>query len=119
MTIEIGIVFGLLIVSVVLFVAGWIRADIVALLVLVSLAVTGVLDGEHVLEGFSSEEKAFAVAVIVGAAATYLLPVGHPAPLLVQGPGSYQTKDYFRYGIGLVLITLAVVVPVVPLFWPF
>jgi di/tricarboxylate transporter len=33
------------------------------------------------------EPRAFAVAVIVGAAANYLLPVGHPAPLLVQGPG--------------------------------
>ena len=29
------------------------------------------------------EPKAFVVAVIVGAAATYLLPEGHPAPLMV------------------------------------
>jgi di/tricarboxylate transporter len=67
----------------------------------------------------SVEPKAFAVAVIVGAAATYLLPVGHPAPLLVQRPGSYSGKDYLRYGAGLVLITLSVVALAVPLFWPF
>jgi di/tricarboxylate transporter len=66
-----------------------------------------------------AEPKAFAVAVIVGAAATYLLPVGHPAPLLVQRPGSYETKDYIKFGAGLVVITLLVVAVLVPLVWPF
>ncbi|SMP72912.1 TrkA-C domain-containing protein [Desulfonatronum zhilinae] len=65
------------------------------------------------------EPKAFAVAVIVGAAATYLLPEGHPAPLMVQGPGSYATRDYLKFGTGLVVITLAVVAVLVPLMWPF
>jgi di/tricarboxylate transporter len=74
------------------------------------------LDAARMLE---VEPKAFAAAVIVGAAATYLLPVGHPAPLLVQRPGRYQTKDYLRFGSGLVVITLAVVALVVPLVWGF
>jgi di/tricarboxylate transporter len=67
----------------------------------------------------SVEPKAFAAAVIVGAAATYLLPVGHPAPLLVQRPGSYETRDYLRYGAGLVALTLVVVALLIPLVWPF
>lgn len=65
------------------------------------------------------EPKAFAVAVIVGAAATYLLPEGHPAPLMVQSPGSYKTRDYLKFGTGLVVITLVVVVVLIPLMWPF
>lgn len=65
------------------------------------------------------EPKAFAVAVIVGAAATYLLPEGHPAPLMVQSPGSYKTKDYLKFGAGLVVITLTIVAVLVPLLWPF
>ena len=65
------------------------------------------------------EPKAFAVAVIVGAAATYLLPEGHPASLMVQSPGSYETKDYFKFGAGLVVITLVIVAVLVPLIWPF
>jgi di/tricarboxylate transporter len=65
------------------------------------------------------EPRAFAVAVIVGAAATYLIPVGHPAPLLVQRPGSYKTKDYIRFGLGLTLITFIVTAVLVPLIWPF
>jgi di/tricarboxylate transporter len=65
------------------------------------------------------EPKAFAVAVVVGAAATYLLPEGHPAPLMVQSPGSYETRDYLKFGAGLVAITLAIVAVLVPLMWPF
>jgi di/tricarboxylate transporter len=65
------------------------------------------------------EPRAFAVAVIVGAAATYLLPVGHPAPLLVQRPGRYKTADYIRFGLGLTLITFIVTAMLVPLIWPF
>jgi di/tricarboxylate transporter len=65
------------------------------------------------------EPRAFAVAVIIGAAATYLLPVGHPAPLLVQRPGSYKTKDYIRFGLGLTVITAIITAVRVPLIWPF
>lgn len=65
------------------------------------------------------EPRAFAVAVIVGAAATYLLPVGHPAPLLVQRPGKYQTKDYIQFGLGLTIITTIISAVLIPLIWPF
>jgi di/tricarboxylate transporter len=60
-----------------------------------------------------------AMAVIIGAAATYLLPVGHPAPLLVQRPGGYTEKDYLKYGAGLVLLTVLISAVVLPLVWPF
>ena len=65
------------------------------------------------------EPKAFAVAVIVGATAAYLLPEGHPAPHMVQSPGSYEAKDYLKFGAGLVVITLVIVAVIVPLMWPF
>jgi di/tricarboxylate transporter len=65
------------------------------------------------------EPQAFAVAVIVGAAATYLMPEGHPALLMGQSPGSYETKDYLKFGAGLVAITLVIVAVLVPLMWPF
>lgn len=70
-----------------------------------------------VAEALSSNPKAFAVAVIVGASASFLMPVGHPAPLLVQKPGGYSNADYFKYGIGLNLVILAVVAGMVPLLW--
>ncbi|MFO8029175.1 MAG: SLC13 family permease, partial [Cyclonatronaceae bacterium] len=55
MTIEIGVVFAILGIAMLLFITGWIRADIVAVLVLVSLAATGLLEVEEALKGFSSE----------------------------------------------------------------
>lgn len=65
------------------------------------------------------EPRAFLIAVIIGAAATYLLPVGHPAPLLVRAPGKYQTGDYVRFGVGLVVLTTVVAGVLLPLVWPF
>jgi di/tricarboxylate transporter len=64
-----------------------------------------------------SDPKAFAVAVIIGASAAFVLPVGHPALLLVEEPGSYTTRDFLRYGSGLMLLSLVVVGLVVPLLW--
>lgn len=46
------------------------------------------------------------------------LPTGHPAPLLVQGPGAYRTGDYARFGLGLALLTLAAIALIIPMKWP-
>ena len=67
----------------------------------------------------NANPRTFAVAVIVGASATFLMPVGHPASVLVQKPGSYRPKDYFIFGIGPCLIALATIGIVVPWIWPF
>lgn len=60
----------------------------------------------------------FALAIIVGASASYLLPVGHPAPLLVQEPGGYLTGDYLRFGLVPVLIVWGVIGCIIPMIWP-
>ncbi|MEZ4572806.1 MAG: SLC13 family permease [Thermomicrobiales bacterium] len=65
-----------------------------------------------------SNPHAFAAAVIIAASANFLLPVGHPAPLLVQGPGRYATADYLKFGIGLCLVAMLIVILVVPVIWP-
>ena len=54
MTFDIGLVFGILIVSFVLFVTEWIRMDVTALLVLGVLAVTGLVTPNDALSGFSN-----------------------------------------------------------------
>jgi di/tricarboxylate transporter len=53
-TIEIALVFAVLLCAVVLFITGWIRMDITALLVLAVLAITGVLTAPQAFAGFSS-----------------------------------------------------------------
>jgi di/tricarboxylate transporter len=54
MTLEIALVFGILLAAVVLFVTGWMRMDMTALLVLGLLAITGVLTPAQAFAGFSS-----------------------------------------------------------------
>lgn len=65
-----------------------------------------------------SNPHAFAAAVIIAASANFLLPVGHPAPLLVQAPGRYTIANYMKFGGGLCLAAMLIIVFVVPLIWP-
>ena len=59
------------------------------------------------------------MTVAVAASAAFLSPVGHPANLLVMGPGGYRFSDYIKVGLPLTLVVLVVVVLVMPIFWPF
>lgn len=69
-------------------------------------------------DALGANPRAFALAVLVGASANFLLPVGHPAPLLVKDAGGYRIRDYLRFGLGLNLLTLAVIALVIPWLWP-
>jgi di/tricarboxylate transporter len=66
-----------------------------------------------------SDPHALLMAVAVGASAGFLTPVAHQSNVLVMGPGAYRFGDYFKVGLPLDLITLAVVLVVVPLVWPW
>jgi di/tricarboxylate transporter len=53
-TLQILLVFAILLASLVLFIGGWIRIDLVALLVLAVLAISGLVSAREALSGFSS-----------------------------------------------------------------
>jgi di/tricarboxylate transporter len=57
--------------------------------------------------------------VAVSASAAFLSPVGHPANILVMGPGGYRFSDYTKVGLPLTLVVLVVAMICVPIFWPF
>jgi di/tricarboxylate transporter len=59
------------------------------------------------------------MTVAIAASAAFLSPVGHPANLLVMGPGGYRFSDYIKIGLPLTLVVLVVVILVMPIFWPF
>jgi di/tricarboxylate transporter len=69
-------------------------------------------------QGLGYSPYAFAMVVAVAASASFLSPVGHPANILIMGPGGYRFRDYFKAGIPLAIITLLVVLFVLPVFWP-
>jgi di/tricarboxylate transporter len=62
--------------------------------------------------------KTFTMAVVIGAATSFLSPVGHKANVLVYGPGGYKFADYARVGALLTLILLIVSMIFLPIFWP-
>jgi di/tricarboxylate transporter len=61
----------------------------------------------------------FLMAVAIGAACDFLTPIGHQCNTLVMGPGGYRFGDYWRLGLPLSLIVIAVGVPLIAFFWPF
>ena len=60
----------------------------------------------------------FTMAVVIGAATSFLSPVGHKANVLVFGPGGYRFFDYARVGALLTVALLIVSMIFLPLFWP-
>jgi di/tricarboxylate transporter len=62
--------------------------------------------------------RCFLMAVAVGAACDFLTPIGHQCNTLVMGPGGYHFGDYWRLGLPLSLVVLAVGTPLIAFFWP-
>ena len=69
-------------------------------------------------ELMGSNPRAFCIAVLVSCSSTFLMSVGHPAPLMVQLPGNYTAADYLKFGLPLNIIAMAVILTVIPLVWP-
>ena len=55
-----------------------------------------------------ADPRAMAAAVAIGCSLVFLSPLGHPANLLVMGPGSYTFRDFARLGAPVTLVTFLV-----------
>jgi di/tricarboxylate transporter len=62
---------------------------------------------------------AFLIAVAIGASCDFLTPFGHHNNTIILGPGGYRFGDYWRVGLGLEVIVIAVSLLVIPIVWPF
>ena len=60
----------------------------------------------------------FLMAVAVGASCAFLTPIGHKNNTLIMGPGGYAFGDYWRMGLPLEILVVAVAVPAILLVWP-
>ena len=61
--------------------------------------------------------EATAVAIAVGASASFATPVGYQTNLMVYGPGGYKFTDYLRFGLPLTLIVGIIALLVIPRVW--
>ena len=60
----------------------------------------------------------FLMAVAVAASCAFLTPIGHKNNTLILGPGGYSFGDYWRMGLPLEILILAVSIPAILVFWP-
>ena len=60
----------------------------------------------------------FLMAVAVAASCAFLTPIGHKNNTLIMGPGGYRFGDYWRMGLPLEIIVIAVAVPMILMVWP-
>jgi di/tricarboxylate transporter len=68
--------------------------------------------------GMGANPQPFVLATILGAATSFLTPVGHKANVLVFGPGGYRFFDYTRVGAPLTIILLIVTLIFLPILFP-
>ncbi len=75
----------------------------------VGIAMAGALD---------ASPDPFLMAVAVAASSAFLTPIGHKNNMLILGPGGYRFGDYWRMGLPLEILVIAVALPMILLVWP-
>ena len=74
--------------------------------------------GIHMANSLDASPDPFLMAVAVAASAAFLTPIGHKNNTLILGPGGYRFGDYWRMGLPLEILVVAVSIPCILLFWP-
>jgi di/tricarboxylate transporter len=72
----------------------------------------------QIAERLDSNPDTFLMAVAVGASCAFLTPIGHQNNTLIMGPGGYKFSDYWRMGLPLEVLVVAVSVPFLLYAWP-
>lgn len=60
----------------------------------------------------------FLMAVAIGASCAFLTPIGHQNNTLILGPGGFGFRDYWKLGLPLEVIIVAIAMPVLLIVWP-
>ena len=59
----------------------------------------------------------FLMVVAVGASCAFLTPIGHQCNTVVMGPGNYKFTDYWRLGLPLDILIIAISIPMILFVW--
>ena len=74
--------------------------------------------GIRMAQGLGVNPDPFLMAVAVAASCAFLTPIGHKNNTLILGPGGYRFGDYWRMGLPLEIIVIAVSIPAILVVWP-
>ncbi len=69
--------------------------------------------------GMGADPRAVVMATVIAGSCAYATPIGMPANTMVLGPGGYAFKDYVKSGLPLILVSMAVSLILLPIFFPF
>ncbi len=60
----------------------------------------------------------FLMAVAIGASCAFLTPIGHQNNTMILGPGGFRFGDYWKLGLPLEVLVVAVSLPLLLVVWP-
>lgn len=60
----------------------------------------------------------FLMAVAIGASCAFLTPIGHQNNTLILGPGGFRFGDYWKLGLPIQVLVVAVSMPLLLIVWP-
>ncbi|WP_258239709.1 SLC13 family permease [Pseudidiomarina homiensis] len=60
----------------------------------------------------------FLMAVAIGASCAFLTPIGHQNNTLILGPGGFRFGDYWKLGLPVQVLVVAVSMPLLLVVWP-
>ena len=109
--------------------AGFSPAMVLLLLVVVTMTLSDVMNntataviaapiGVEIATRLGVNPDPFLMGVAVAASCAFLTPIGHKNNTLIMGPGGYRFGDYWRMGLPLEVLIIAVSVPMILLVWP-
>ncbi len=108
---------------------GWPAVAILALLMVVTMTLSDVLNNVatvlvaapiavSIAERLQVNPDAMLMGVAVAASCAFLSPIGHKNNTIIMGPGGYRFGDYWRMGLPLEILIIFVSIPLIMFFWP-
>jgi di/tricarboxylate transporter len=109
--------------------AGFSPVFVLALLLIVTMTLSDIMNnaatavvmapiGVSIAGQLGVSPDPFLMAVAVGASCAFLTPIGHQNNTLIMGPGGYHFGDYWRMGLPLEVLIVAVALPMLLWVWP-
>jgi len=109
--------------------SGYSPVVVLTLLIIVTMSLSDVMNNTataviaapiaiEIANRLSVNPDPFLMGVAVAASSAFLTPIGHKNNTLIMGPGGYRFGDYWRMGLPLELIVIAVAVPMILWVWP-
>jgi di/tricarboxylate transporter len=109
--------------------AGFSPVAVLALLIIVTMTLSNVMNNTataviaapiavEIAARLSVSPDPFLMGVAVAASCAFLTPIGHKNNTLIMGPGGYRFGDYWRMGLPLEVLIVAVSIPMIMWVWP-